>query len=421
MSVTLLEVMAAASERVAPLTGECAGYVVLAAADQLAMGPRVVAAQNVSIEESGAVRLRGGAAAEATECERSLRQLLDELMLLARNGSAALLRAGRRQPAGDLEQLVKELEVALIPANRAAAGRSLARLHRETVRAIEAGGRVRACGGDEQTTGVVAVPESVPRAAPPERVSFEAPGPVVVEQAPLEEIEVDVELEAALSPAAPPAGPFSQVPDEPVLMSDSACVEFETPTEPVVRRQATRRLAPESPDIHKTPYLGTLVAPTTEASAAPAWASALGSHQQGTPASESAIEDEGATTDPMPQAEEWLESEELEEVASIEALAWPEPDVADRAVPPAPRRFAPPESDVRDLIARFGVAEPEPTAQLLRGLTELAGLSATPPPVAAGTPAAGADERKAGGPAARELEPLQPLEPLRTVTITGSG
>ena len=135
MSVSVVEVMVAASQRLAPLSGECAGHAVLAAADQLLTHPRLLGAADVLIEENGSVRLGQGRLGDAQGCDAALRELLDHLLGVAHSGGAGLLRVGRRVATGDLEQLVEELEVALIPANRAAARRSLARLYRETSRA----------------------------------------------------------------------------------------------------------------------------------------------------------------------------------------------------------------------------------------------------------------------------------------------
>ena len=135
MSVTLVEVMGAARCRRAALAAEVAGYVVLLAADQISAAPRRVSAADVVITEDGSVRLVGGSAADAQAAESALRELLDELLLVSSSGSAALLRAARRDAAGSAERLIAELEVALIPANRSAARRALARLSRETIRA----------------------------------------------------------------------------------------------------------------------------------------------------------------------------------------------------------------------------------------------------------------------------------------------
>ena len=57
MSVTVLEVMAAARTRAASLVAEVAGYLVLAAADQVVGAPRALAARSIALGQDGVLRL----------------------------------------------------------------------------------------------------------------------------------------------------------------------------------------------------------------------------------------------------------------------------------------------------------------------------------------------------------------------------
>ena len=139
MSVTLSEVKRAARAHRAPLAGESAGYLVLAIADQVLQAPRLVQASDVQLTEDGALRVLSGRASSEEDAELSLRRALDQLLLVASSGSAALTRASRRTAPVGLSALVRELESALIPVNRSAARRALSRLHRETARALESG------------------------------------------------------------------------------------------------------------------------------------------------------------------------------------------------------------------------------------------------------------------------------------------
>jgi hypothetical protein len=139
MSVTLSEVKRAARAHRAPLAGESAGYLVLALADQVLSAPRLIDAGDVQLTEDGGLRVLRGQASSEIDAELSLRRALDDLLLVASTGSAALTRAGRRESPIGLPALVRELEAALIPVNRAAARRALARLQRETVRALASG------------------------------------------------------------------------------------------------------------------------------------------------------------------------------------------------------------------------------------------------------------------------------------------
>ena len=139
MSVTLSEVKRAARAHRAPLAGESAGYLVLAIADQVLQAPRLVQASDIQLTEDGALRVMSGHASSDVDAELSLRRALDDLLLVASSGSAALTRASRRTAPVGLSSLVRELEAALIPVNRSAARRALARVHRETARALESG------------------------------------------------------------------------------------------------------------------------------------------------------------------------------------------------------------------------------------------------------------------------------------------
>ncbi|HET7540764.1 MAG TPA: hypothetical protein VFK05_12855 [Polyangiaceae bacterium] len=139
MSVTLSEVKRAARAHRAPLAGESAGYLVLAIADQVLQAPRLVQAEEVQLSEDGALRVLAGRASSEEDAELSLRGALDQLLLVASSGSAALTRASRRTAPVGLASLVRELEAALIPVNRSAARRALSRLHRETTRALQSG------------------------------------------------------------------------------------------------------------------------------------------------------------------------------------------------------------------------------------------------------------------------------------------
>lgn len=435
MSVSLVEVMAAATERLAPLAGESAGHVVLAVADQIVETPRLVRASEVHLEPNGAVKLAGATACDEAQCEQNLRTLLDGLMLVAHSGGAGLVRAGRRPATGNLRQLINELEVALIPANRAAARRSLARLHRETERAREAGAlkvdalaRATALGRQPVVPMSGATPASpliapvqpsaaaVVRAPP---LTAEAPAAAVAANEEIVELdEMDLEIDIEVDADAPPtASPRALWTDTGVDLEPAAAIEHtvplevfapprvepkverahesDTPAEPVLqrRRSGWPAYVHEPPDIHRTPYLGSLVellpasAEEVPASPSPQWEATATedatSMQSGVESVDDAsldpFEGDESNTDPMLPAIEWLSSAEVEEIPrAASVLPRPQP-LPERPKPPRVQRT----SDVSELLETFqvGVAEPEP--RLCRDLTELAGLSRTPPPVAA--------------------------------------
>jgi len=184
MSVTLSEVKRAARAHRAPLAGESAGYLVLAIADQVLTAPRLVQAADIQLTEDGALRVVSGHASSDVDAELALRRALDQLLLVASSGSAALTRASRRTAPLGLAALVRELEAALIPVNRAAARRALARVHRETARALESGNLPEeqeepSCSA-APAPAALAVPAVPAPVAPPVAEPPAVPAPVVL-------------------------------------------------------------------------------------------------------------------------------------------------------------------------------------------------------------------------------------------------
>jgi hypothetical protein len=139
MSVTLLEVLAAARARRACLVGETVAYLVLALADQVVNAPRRVSPGVVSLTEDGTIRMGSSPACSPTQAEADLRALLAQLLVDARVGVPALVRASQREHPGNVAGLSSALEAALVPINRGAIRRALARVYRETEHAIRQG------------------------------------------------------------------------------------------------------------------------------------------------------------------------------------------------------------------------------------------------------------------------------------------
>jgi hypothetical protein len=114
---------------------ELGGCIVLAAADQVVTKPLDVGPANLLLFEDGVLRVSGADDSDQLTIEGTLRKLLGTLLSGATSATPALLRAARRTAAGDLRSFVNELEIALVPTNRGAAKRALARLCREAKRA----------------------------------------------------------------------------------------------------------------------------------------------------------------------------------------------------------------------------------------------------------------------------------------------
>jgi hypothetical protein len=314
VTVSLVEIFAAARAHAAPMAAESAGYLLLAIADHVASAQRVVQPDEVELASDGSVRLRPrrGSVAECEGAEAALRRLLSRALELAGSTGPALRRAADRREDVGLPALVRELEVALIPVNRAAAKRALSRLHRETERARDAG-KLESWLRAEQALPVAVpaepsaspVPVSEPVAATPQAET--APPPPCVRPAPSR-------------PAPAPTVELTLTPEPRIAVGEPAL----TKPEPVVLRARERGSA--------TPRLGTVVTAQT-------------------------LENEEADrTERAPEV-----AEELELIVEVELLAEPEPEPASE-----PELELEPENDLTDEVTPAlpskGVAVAEPLA-----------------------------------------------------------
>lgn len=132
--VALEDVFAVVRARKVPLAPELAGYLVLEIAEAASAGGDVDLT-TVTISDEGHVSLRTKAGGDA---EGTARQLLAQLLEAGASSTPALSSTARRRPVG-MSAFIEELEGALIPVNRAAGRRALARLAREVKRAGAAG------------------------------------------------------------------------------------------------------------------------------------------------------------------------------------------------------------------------------------------------------------------------------------------
>ncbi|MEB2324038.1 MAG: hypothetical protein OZ921_16115 [Sorangiineae bacterium] len=250
MSVTLLEVLAAARARRASVVAETAGYLVLALADQVVSAPRRIAAGDAVLMPDGSLRAVAGDAASDEAAANALRALLTALMEASGSSTPGLGRAAHA--AGGGASLIRALETALVPVNRAAARRALARLHRETERALALGVQVPA-EPSARATPPLPVERAVEVAvAPPvsdDRMSEPAPSPL------------DVPVVVLAPP--PPASAERLEAVEPAPRAFDELVEAPldlTPAEPIVARANARRLLDDERAGEGTPVLGTRVA-----------------------------------------------------------------------------------------------------------------------------------------------------------------
>ncbi len=141
-SITLDDVFAVVEAKRVPLAPELAGYLALEIADGTDAGSGEVDPKTVFISEEGTVALvRPKRESVTGDAEASVRSLLTKLLEASGSGTPALSTAAKRKPGNGLPALVEELEAALIPVNRSAGRRALARLVREVKRVVHGVGR----------------------------------------------------------------------------------------------------------------------------------------------------------------------------------------------------------------------------------------------------------------------------------------
>lgn len=140
--VTLDEVFAAAAARAASLVPETSGYLALAIGDATSRLPLLHDDRALMLTtEGGMSASRRGDVVTPEKAAKAMRDTLARLLAVSSGSMPSLAAAARPrdESARGVDAVIEEIEAALIPVNRAAAQRALARLSRETLRAKEAG------------------------------------------------------------------------------------------------------------------------------------------------------------------------------------------------------------------------------------------------------------------------------------------
>jgi hypothetical protein len=375
--VTLVEIVAAAASRATALVPESAGYLVLSLCDAIGCLPVGVDGAAVLVSTEGTVSLaHKGPAQGGPEAARAMREIFARLLEVATGSTAALAAAARRRPAGGergLEAVAAEIEAALVPVNRAAGKRTLARLSRETARALEAG---------------LVDPRalSMKRAREPEQfvasVKIIQPSPVVAAEPDAEPEPTDVMTVGPVSELASSSRPEPSreatptVPDPGWIESipaGSIRIPVEIPAS-AVHTLRTGAAAPHAPTVDPDPqalsrtFLQHVLVDETAPSQGRSHTGPLGTVLGGVDLSGS------------------LGGADVVTCTNEPSLTPPPASVVAHAPASAPVAPAPPRRDrTDDLLDRFG-RSPEAEAALMRAtarnLKALAGLDPTPPPLA---------------------------------------
>jgi hypothetical protein len=175
-SVTLDEVFAVVATKRVPLAPELAGYLALELAEHADPGGGDVDPKSVFVGDEGTVALvkakREGPCGDA---EASIRAALGRLLEASGAQTPALAAASKRRSGAGLPALAGELEAALIPVNRAAARRALARLAREVKRVTLGVGRAALPSSSDVAPSSRRASSPAYTPAPPREVAPAAP------------------------------------------------------------------------------------------------------------------------------------------------------------------------------------------------------------------------------------------------------
>ena len=205
-SVTLDEVFQVVHAKRVPVAAELAGYLALEIAEGASAGHVAtfeIDPRAVYIGDEGSVALvRPRQDTASGDTEASVRSLLARLLDASGSKTPALGQVASRPSGAGLAVLVEELENALIPVNRAAGRRALARLAREVKRVTQGVGRNAAV-----SVSAPRMRESEPMPAAPGGPAATARGACARAAAPRDDIG-DLLQQSAPPPfasAAPPA------------------------------------------------------------------------------------------------------------------------------------------------------------------------------------------------------------------------
>ncbi len=141
--VTLPQILVAASTRHANMVPESAAYLILALCDAIGCLPLIVPDSAIEMSAEGAVAVtQQGKVVPGPEASRAMRDLFVRLLAVTTGPTQRLAAVARTRDVSaerGVDTFAAEVEAALVPMNRAAGKRSLGRLARETLRAIESG------------------------------------------------------------------------------------------------------------------------------------------------------------------------------------------------------------------------------------------------------------------------------------------
>jgi len=174
-SITLDEIFAVAIAKRVPLAPEIAGYLALEVAQGARNAEGEVEPRTVYISEEGTVALvRPKKDAPTGDAETSVRAILGRLLEASGSATPSLSAIAKRAPGSGLSTLIHEIETALVPINRAAGRRALARLAHDVKRITMGVGR-NASPSSYRASSARTASSPDPTPAPPAATSHALP------------------------------------------------------------------------------------------------------------------------------------------------------------------------------------------------------------------------------------------------------
>jgi hypothetical protein len=397
--VGLEDVTAAADRGLAPLGPEFAGFVVLEAATRVRdVGGGAVDAASLGIDPTGQVFLTAPPRrVDEPKATAALRKLLASLLEVATSSTPALRACARRREPTSLATLTRELEGALIPLNRAASRRGVARVAKATLEAITQGLLDPSEPSADEEEPAAELSEFAASPPPPVRAPslpppLPPPRPAVIETAPSQPDLEDEPEDEALTPYIAPV--------EPTLYQANDLTPFAAPAWMTPMGDAPSSVDELAAKIDETPAeeveIVSCLPPEVEE--IPAWEAA--------PAIEQAEPIEVHVELPEPEIDEPLLLETSVVPPAVVAampepvVAAPEPEPEPEPTPepvvaasepepePPPPPVVPRRDRVDDLLDRFSVSRRRDDPALARDLKAMVGIETSAPPKVAMKPMA---------------------------------
>ncbi|MEO8877150.1 MAG: hypothetical protein ABI461_16270 [Polyangiaceae bacterium] len=223
-SITLEEVFGVLTSKRVPLAPELAGYLALELAEGAGSMPGELQPKQIYIGDEGTVAIVrrpsqndasvDSVAPTARGAEASIRAILQRLLDASGSQTPALSTVAKKVATVGVPALMQELEAALIPVNRAAGRRALARLAREAKRVTLGVGRNAAPAGRASSPSMSQIKSEAAKAEEPAKLE-ESTRPPASSNFSKEEVPTtakrDVPLEV-LSAQADPPGEKSSLP-----------------------------------------------------------------------------------------------------------------------------------------------------------------------------------------------------------------